>query len=204
MSTLEIISAIRDILLGGAAIVTAVVAVKGLESWRRELKGKTEFETAKGMIKATYKLRDELSNCRSPLIRAYEFPDFYKGSTGKHSAEEEAEAWANVYEKRWEPVWKAIQDFDVQTLEAEALWGKDVREKTDELRQCARELNTAIEAVISNKASGGQDFQSDRNFGKEMGRKVSAVKESENPLSQKIVRSIRNIENFVRPHLKRN
>lgn len=75
MDSPEIIAAIKDILLAATAVTTATAAVVGLKSWRRELEGRTEFDTAKGLIRATYKLRDELSLYRSPLISVNEFPE---------------------------------------------------------------------------------------------------------------------------------
>jgi len=203
MNIPELIAAIKDILLGGAAVTMAIVAVKGLQSWSRELKGKTEFETARELIKATYKLRDELAICRSPFIRAQEFPESY---LGHHLSEEDAQAYAYVYKNRWEPVWEAIQSFDTHTLEAEALWGNEIRERADQLRQCVRDLNASIQSFLDDKTSGGQHFKADRDFGKKIRMQVSAMKENENEneLTKQITDSVGNIEDFIRPHLKRS
>lgn len=156
----EIITVVKDVLLGLAAATTAVVAVLGLRKWRQELEGKAQFEVARSLIRATYRLRDEIRNCRNPFYTAYEYPADYKGGLGaQHSSEEEARAWMHIYKNCWAPVWTALQEFDSHTLEAEALWGSAMRAKTDALRKCVRELNAAIDAVIRDKASGGEDFK---------------------------------------------
>jgi len=205
MTTPEIISAVKDVILGIAAATTATVAVIGLKSWSRELKGKAEFEVARNLIRATYKLRDELQNCRSPFVSALEFPEGYQGALGKTSAQEEAQAWSHVYKKRWEPVWSAIQEFDSHTLEAEALWGKEVRARTDQLRECVKELYVAIDALISDKANRGEHFQSDKEFGRKIRSTVSASRDDEeNELSKKISGAIGAIEGQIRPHLRRS
>lgn len=117
---------------------------------------------------------------------------------------EEAKAYAHVYKNRWAPVWEAIQEFDANTLEAEALWGNEIKEKTDELRQCVKEINIAIDAIISNKASGNRDFEADRDFGKSMRNKVHALSSDDNnEISKRIKESITKIEEKIRPHLKR-
>lgn len=199
----ELISCIKDIIISLAALSAAIVAIYGITSWRRELKGKANFETARGLIRATYKLRDEIASCRSPLINAYEFPESYDGLKNSTS-EKEAQAYAHVYKNRWEPVWEAIQEFDSNTLEAEALWGNEIKEKTDELRQCVKEINIAIDAIISNKASGNRDFEADREFGKSMRNMVHASSSDEkNEISKRIKKSIISIEEIIRPHLKR-
>ena len=201
----EIITVLKDVLLGLAAAITAVVAVLGLRKWRQELEGKARFKVARNLIRATYRLRDELRNCRNPFYSAYEFPEDYKGGLGaQHSAEEETRAWIHIYKNRWAPVWTALQEFDSHTLEAEALWGSAIRARTDALRKCVRELNAAIDAVIRDKASGGEDFK-DREFGKEMRSIVAAsADDDKNALNQKIEQAINNIENELRPHLRRS
>lgn len=205
MTTPEIITAVKDVFLGIAAATTAIVAVIGLKNWSRELKGKAEFDVARNLIRATYKLRDELKNCRSSFINAYEFPDGYQGTVGKPSHQEEAQAWAHVYKNRWGPICSAIQEFDSHTLEAEALWGKEIRTRTDHLRQCVKELNVAIDAVISDKAGGGEDFRTDREFAKKMRSTVSASPNDEqNDLSKKTATAIGAIEEQIRPHLRRS
>ena len=201
----EWISAIKDLLLGGAAVSTAIVAVVGLNKWRKELEGKTDFDAARGLIKATYRLRDQLRICRSPFYSAHEFPADYKGGFGTRTNEEETRAWSHTYKNRWDPVLSAIQDFDSQTLEAEALWGAGIRSRTDALRQCVRELNVAIDAVINDKAVGGENFKADRDFGKAMRSTVAAAEsDDKNELSNKIAAAIASIEDEIRPHLRRS
>lgn len=58
MSFPEVIAIVKDVLVGVAAATTAVAAVIGLRSWSRELKGKAEFEAARNLARATYKVRD--------------------------------------------------------------------------------------------------------------------------------------------------
>lgn len=156
------------------------------------------------MIKATYGLRYQLQICRSPFYSAHEFPPDYKGALGSHSNEEETGAWIHIYKNRCDPVWTAIQEFDSQTLEAEVLWGVGIRSKTDALRQCVRELNVAIDAVINDKAVGGENFKADRDFGKSMRSIVAAARDDDkNELSQKIAKAIHGVDE-IRPHLRRS
>lgn len=203
MSAIEVISAIKDIFLAGAAAATAYVAYTGIEKWKTELRGKAYFDIARALIKSVYKLRDELEYCRSPFISAHEFPDGYNGALGKRTREEDGQAWAHVFSKRWHPVSEAIQEFDTATLEAEALWGSGIKEKSLSLRQAVRELQVSIDAVIEDKYSGGENFK-DREFGKKMRANISSAKSQENELSIKINEAIEGLENEIRPHLARS
>ncbi|WP_139195554.1 hypothetical protein [Halomonas daqiaonensis] len=89
-------------------------------------------------------------------------------------------------------------------LEAEALWGSDIRTKADELRQCSRELQVAMEAVVEDKVHRGENFKTDREFGKAMRGTAHASRGDENnPLNRKIKAAVNAIEDTVRPHLRR-
>ncbi len=195
----EILTATKDILLIFAAIITANVAVKGLQSWSRELKGKANFEVARNLIRSTYRLRDELSYCRSPWIPFNEFPEGYDPTS--LPASEEAKAYSYIYKNRWKPVATALQEFETQSLEAEALWGPEFKSKTDEMRQCVRNLEVSIDDLISNYANNREDFQSDSEFGETVKSKVQETKKQENPLTLKISDAVQEIENEIRPHI---
>lgn len=203
MTAVDCFSIVKDIILASAAGITAYVAFTGLGKWQKELRGKANFEVARTLIKTVYKLRDELGYARSPFVSAHEFPEGYGGALGKHTAEEEGQAWAYVYSKRWEPVGNAIQEFDTALLEAEALWGNSIKEKALKLREAARELQVSMEAVISDKYHGGEDFK-DREFGKKMRANVSATQSANDDLSNKIFASITELESEIRPHLSRS
>lgn len=201
MTCLEIIAAIKDVLVGLAAAVAAIVAVVGLTIWRRELKGKAEFGVARNLMRATYRLRDAVQDCRVPFITGGEFPSGYEhANTSSH---EEAEAYGYMFKNRWTPVSEAVQEFDTQTLEAEAFWGAEIRSKTDILRQCVGELRAAIAAFVDDKKVGGRDFQADKEFGKKMRETVWAIPDPSNQLSQRIKGAIDAIETLIRPHLRR-
>jgi len=196
---------VKDIALAGAAVVTAGAAVRGLRTWRQELRGKADFEAARGLIRATYRLREEIATCRSPLIRAAEYPPDPIGAVvNPYMRREDAEALAYVYKNRWQRVSAALQEFDAQTFEAEALWGSDIRQRTQALRACAVTVFVSIEAIIEDKAAGGEHFERDRDFGRRMRANAHAgADDRENALSNQIAEAVTGLEENLRPHLAR-
>lgn len=200
----EILAFLRDTILALAGVTTAVVAVRGLNSWNRELTGRAGFEAARSLAKATYKLREEIKSLRSPMIWAGEFPEGYEPHLTRKDPQAEGRAYAHIYQKRWEPLQVALSEFDASTLEAEALWGTDVRKKTDELRRCLRSISAAASAVVSDATNGGEDFKTDREFGRRMRATVSAVPGDEkNETSAAVQSAIEGVEALLRPHLRR-
>lgn len=200
----EVLGMIKDTLLSCAAIVTGVVAILGLKSWRRELHGRAGFEVARSLMRVAYRLREEIQSSRSRIINNSEFPLDYN-SLGSNDAQQKADAWAHVYNKRWQPVRAALLVFDQSVLEAAALWGHEIQEKTDKLRKCAEDLRIAMEAIIGDKASSGADFAIDKPWAEQM-RSVAHASRADtgNPFTKQIADAITDIEAIATPHLRRS
>lgn len=195
------ITAVKDGVLALAAVATAVVAFFGLTRWRKELRGKAGFETARALARAVYRLRNEISDFRAPIVDGGEFPSSYSSKV-KHTTAEEAEGWRHVLSSRWRHVVDAAADFDAQTLEAEALLGPEVREKAEALRRCMRELRVAVSEFLEDKNRGGEDFENN----KEHARKVRSTlwrtgTDDDNEFSKRIAQCIFELERFLKPHL---
>lgn len=101
-------------------------------------------------------------------------------------------------------MWRALEEFDAQSLEAEALWGQPIRECTEQLRTVLRTLNAALQAYVANERSGGEDFKMDKDFGKQIRSQVSSSPTNdENRLNVELSSAIKSIEDVLRPHLRR-
>jgi hypothetical protein len=197
------LTALKDIVVAVVAIVTATAAVRGLRKWREELHGKAAFDVARGLIRATYRLRDELQSFRSPFVRGSEFPADYQ-SFAQNAPYIDAQAWAHVYKNRWEPVAVALREFDAQVLEGEALWGAQIRDRAQNLRTCAHTVFVAIESTIEDKAAGGEHFKADPGFARRMRATIAASASApDNELSNQIARAVGDLEADLRQHLTR-
>lgn len=202
----DLISGAKDLAIAGAAVTTAIVAYRGLQKWREELRGKADFEVARGLVRATFKLRDEIQSCRSPLIRGAEFPPGYQTPNVNHPAvaRVEAEALAYVFNNRWQRVTTALQEFEAQALEAEALWGADIRDRTQALRTCATAVYVAMESIIDDEMAHGAHFAQDREFGRRTrAQAYASPTATDNPLSNEIAAAVAALEAKLRGHLER-
>jgi hypothetical protein len=202
----SIIGGAKDLAVAGAAVTTAIVAYRGLQKWREELRGKANFEVARGLARATFKLRDEIQSCRSPLIRGAEYPQGYQTPNANQpvNAGVQADALAYVYNNRWQRVTAALQEFDAQTLEAEALWGAGIRDSTQALRTCTLTVFVAIESILDDKRAGGAHFEQDREFGRRTRAEAHASPTAtDNPLSNQITAAVAALEAKLRGHLER-
>ncbi|PKG38490.1 hypothetical protein [Psychromonas sp. Urea-02u-13] len=202
MTDSEIITAIKDVFLAFAAITTASVALLGLKSWKRELKGKAEFEVARSLLKETYRVRDQLSYARNPMTLAHEFPDGYNPLPGKYDAKASAEAHGYAFTNRWKPVVEAVQTYEVVLLEAEAIWGDKIKTKCTELRRCCLQMNRSMKKIVDDIASDGRKFEGYEHITEKARDDVWSMDDDE--LSLKIQSAVKEIEDYLRPHIKRN
>jgi hypothetical protein len=203
MTPPELAAVLKDAVLAGVGVASVTVAALGLSTWNRQLRGQAEFDVARALARATYSLRQELWICRVPLVRAREFPEGYVGAI-RNDPLKEAEAWAYVYDQRWQPLSAAWQQFDSCTLEAEAVWGSAVRATTDKLRQCLGELRAAMESSVDNARSEGRTFRDDPDFGKTIRQVLHGTPtKAGNSFTERIDGAINAIEAMARPHLRR-
>lgn len=199
----DCISMTSDLVVGLAALVTAVAAVWGLWKWRSELAGKAKFDAARNLAKATYGVRNAVERARSRLIDDREFPaGFHEGPSV--SPIDKARAYEQVFARRWEPIWAALDGFDAASLEAEVFWGKELRDTTYAMRKALRELQVAADAFVANEANAGEDFEHDRELGKRMRSTLFASpSETGNAFSRQLEDAVKRIEDQLRPHLLR-
>lgn len=193
---------IKDIIVSIAAIMTAVAAVVGLTQWSKELRGKAKFEASRSLLRSAYSLRDSIATCRAPFVRAGEFPPGYTGINA--TPDDDANAWAHVYESRFSSVRDAAAELLSHALEGEVILGNDIREPVDNLHRCAHALQAAISAWIENKASAGSNFASSVDFSKSVQATLfSAIGANENPFTVELVTALGDLESKLRGHLER-
>lgn len=162
----ECITIIKDVIVSFSALGTVSIAFIGLNKWKKEIKGKAHFETAKDLMRAVYKFRDHMSYTRNNYIPSYEFPKEY--DLWKKDSKEEANAYSYIYTNRMKPLIKAGRDFDLYTVEAEALWGEDIKNRCKKLRGTFFTLDNSINFYIKDIANGRNILKSESKLKKEI------------------------------------
>lgn len=195
----------KDIIMSIAACITAGVAYSGLNKWKKELRGKIDFDTAHALLKATYKVRDGLHTVRSPFFSSYEFPSDYNPLDKNSKIEYDAYLYA--YNNRMKPLLEAIQEFNVSALEAEVLWGHTIQEYSLELNRCCSKVQRSIEFYLGDMYSNNVHKENHPDFFNKKCKDLFAEFDDEendvNLLTQRINSAITNIENVVKPYLNR-
>lgn len=202
---MDIIQLIKDIVTIVATVAGAIIAGYGVDTWRKQLKGKTEYELARRLLKAVYKLREAIKIVRNPFIPSGEV---YQALIDEGFSKEEIEKDETkilsrqdlVYKRRWEHISEANSNLKVEILEAEVIWGEEIKELTDELRKCISLLNL-------NLTRYQRQQNNTRDYSRERMEEIEKViwddgDPDENFFTNRIETAISEIENFLKPHLK--
>lgn len=142
---MEIITIIKDLILASAAITGAIVAVKGLGTWQRQLKGQSEYELSRRILVSLFKYRDSINGVRHPAMWAYEMPNPPEEEAKIMSREQISfYGTSKAYQARWDKVQEQKTALYADLLEAEAIWGMGLKNLFQSVFDLEHELVTQI------------------------------------------------------------
>jgi len=200
-------SVAKDTVVMLAAVVGAYVALRGLSTWNRQLKGGVEYDLTRRILKCTFRLREALKGVRNPVMLAYEMP-LPPESESKNMSRQQLRHYgsANAYQKRWDRVTDVRTDLQTELLEAEAVWGRVIHEKFEPLFKLQQELFVSVHAYVS--ACNPNESEQSRAIYEGVIRKRKNIlydHSSENPddFTIDVSNAIGVIESFLQQHLRK-
>lgn len=141
----------KEFILVIVAIIGLIVAISGLKTWRKQLKGNTEYDLARRLLKAIYEFRESIRTVRDPLISANEVKESYRNAgiifLGDNPISDDRRD-IYVYQKRWQGVSEKNNNLAVELLEAEVLWGKDIRDLVNNFLRVTGELRLGLNLFL--------------------------------------------------------
>lgn len=140
----------KDIVLTLAAVIGACVALRGLSTWNRQLKGGVEYELTRRLLKQTYRLREAIKGVRNPVMWGGEMPSPSEEEAKDMSREQlRYYGLSNAYQKRWDKVTEARADLQTELLEAEVLWGQEIHNRFEPVFKLQHELYVAVHFYLT-------------------------------------------------------
>lgn len=140
-----------------AALVGVYVAFAGLSAWQQQLRGRTEYDLARRLLRTVLAVRDQFSYVRHPIITGGEMiaaRDSVAPAERDRPLTGNAAEVRNVYQVRWIGLEKAFSDLEVELLEGEVIWGAEVRTKAKALYTARGQLSGAIIQVLDAREHG--------------------------------------------------
>lgn len=197
------IAAIKDIVVGLAAAAAAFFAYLGLNTWRKELKGKSEYELAKRVLKSVYRVREAFMHVRNPAIYQYEYPEDMRNHHGHLKPEHNYDGTTHVYEKRWEKMHEAFKELEEAHLEAQVEWGPKHQNVIVKLRVCRATLLTAIQQMLDRKKDPHQEPRKSEEIAEERSVLEHLGTDSKHDkFTPQIEEALNEFEKWLRPHIK--
>lgn len=202
----DFVSVGKDVILTATAIVAACVGVRGLNTWRQQLKGNTEYTLAKSVLTSLYELRGAINAVRNPFISVSEEPNLPQERL--RDMDEKQKQWhsyAQAYEKRWEPVTAARCKLDAQLFEVEAIWGQEMTAKVKPIFDLVHELHWAIQDHLEAK----DPRRSNEDFNAEEAKKQRAIifkrsSKTDDDFNRKLESAIDEVEVTLKPHVRQH
>ena len=198
------ISLVKDFVTIASIGIAGYVALRGLQTWRDQLKGTANYELAKRLLKATYQLRDALQSVRNPFIVPGEFAYAVKElklDIKPSDKDSHAKSTAAVYQMRWKPVVEASQALALEALEAETVWGPKVRAAITTVWKNVNTLNLALDAFLEDMQSPFAKIdEATRAYYRKIVYSVIAEPD-EDPYLKELNPAIEAIEEIARPHI---
>ena len=198
--------AIREVVVILAAVSGVAIGCLGLRTWRKQLKGNTEYELARRLLRSVYRVRNALQGVRNPLMSSGEIAQALKDA-GKQPEEikqdmDYVEQTSAVYAARWKPVTDALASVQVEALEGEVLWGDAVHDRLRPLYGCVNKLNFALMQFFRDAQGSGRTMREDRR--EEMNKLIylESSDPKEDGFSRDLQEAVSDVETLIRPHLK--
>lgn len=201
----EWIPILRDIIVAGSAVFAAYIAFKGLNVWKQELKGGSEYQIAKDTLRAVYKVWDAFVYVRHPAVLSHEYPEGMKDKWGRLKGDCSSKGLKYVYETRCKFMEEAFSELEDRNSEALVEWGFDKGKYIVALRQCRSKLLITIERHLARNgelhATGFGDREADK--GIKLVLYDLGEHSEDNNFTQELNAAIKPFEDWLRPHISK-
>ncbi len=135
---MESLQVVRDLIL----IIGTCIAVYGIDSWRREHRGRRQLELAEEVLASFYEARDVIKYMRHPFSFVSETDDVERAVNESDDAYD-ARRNASIVFKRYNQYSDLFSKIHASRYRFMALMGKDEAKPFDKLRKIVNEILTA-------------------------------------------------------------
>ncbi|MDP3559858.1 MAG: hypothetical protein Q8R79_05895 [Legionellaceae bacterium] len=190
---------IKDVATIITLSIGAYVALQGLHTWKRQLKGSQNYNLAKSMLINLYKYRESIDQFRRPAILGNEYPKFSPEESMNMSLQEKSyQEKTHTYQQRWSNLTQVRPILLESLIESEVLWDEDLRTHFKQLFKLESQLYFAavnyLEAIKPYSEQGNIE-KSDKDL-------IWDTLSENDPFRVKINEVIYEIEKQIKPYLK--
>lgn len=185
----------KDVVSIVGTIGALIIGGLGLFTWRRQLRGTSEYEVAKKAILKTYEVQQALQTVRNPML----YLSKEEVEAGRRLEEEQ-----RIYSERMTYLNEKWAELQTIRLEAKVIWGKEAQDSFNEIQQRIGNLRGAIWLHFWMKgAYAGPGATVDNSPERVIENdKIVYFTSEEDEFSQQIAESTAKVENFFGPKVR--
>lgn len=176
------------------------VAWQGLKTWRRQLKGTSQFDVAKRLMLKVYQIRRDIEYCRSSVRK---ISIFTHNEDGQPIPEREQLRYSSDREMkgRFKYIIETSSEMDFLLFESEIILGKKLREFFQPIEEVCYTLRDSIEEYTEdyNQKDGKFRDAEERNRYRELRQIIYSRKGD--AIQTKVDSAVREIEKFIKPYV---
>ncbi|MDR9497972.1 MAG: hypothetical protein RI556_02255 [Hydrogenovibrio sp.] len=151
-----------DYLTSGSALIASLVALYGINTWRREYVGKKRMDLGHDLLEAFYKAKDAIRYIRSPFTPEIERSEAIKDLPEHRNEFDERAA---VLSKRLNDKQKEIAAFRAMKYKIMAVFGNDSEKIFDEFASIPNQIATAMGILVKHYWNRqGENFRNKTEF----------------------------------------
>ncbi|MER1884683.1 hypothetical protein [Proteus mirabilis] len=140
---------LKDLTGIAVSLVGIYVAVSGLNTWKKQLKWKEDHQLAKDILITLTKYQNAVHQVRNPAIFEYEKIKVSNDIRHTYTSEQvEFIEHESVYVERLKPVSQYHSELQALSIEADALWGKNITDLLKEIFNLELKLALAIRSHL--------------------------------------------------------
>lgn len=196
----SVIPIAKDFIIAISAAIAAYVGIKGLNTWRRQLKGNAEYKLAKTLLIELYGLREAIATARSALQFSAK-PQLEKEQQDRMSPEQIVfEAIRQSWDRRWARISERMIKVDTALLEAEAIWGETIVKKVATVR---RQVNKFFWAITEDLESRNPEHPASTELPEERKKRQNilySIRE-DNEFDKDFNNAIHEVESELKSHI---
>lgn len=191
----EILNKYADAIIAISAILGVKFGSSWLDTSKKKMKGKLDYDIARKYLKGVLKIRDSIRIVRNPFIPVGEMQIALE-KQGFKSDEYENKERVNrsVYSLRWNKIQEALTSFEEILIEAEISWGHEAVSIQKDLDKLIRELRSVVWLFINYS----NDFYKK---GIENHNLLYGTHDENDEFAKKINAEIEKIRNFLKKYL---
>jgi len=180
---------IKDVFSIIGIVATVVLGTIGLFTWKRQLRGTSEYELAKKAVFLTYEIDQLVNNVRNPML----YLSKEEVEAGRRIEEE-----LRIYNDRLQELFNKWTELQLVRLEAKVVWSTAAHDCFDDIKDCIGDLKAAIWLHFWMKgAYAGSGTQVDNNPGRVADNdKVIYFLSEDDEFSKKVKGSVKKIEDY--------